>query len=98
MHCKVGQILGFVFGLASGILHICNGFVSLIVIRPFHMKIVLVCDCKIPGSFYDDKERIVWYLGKALAANGHDISFLVRKESTCSFANVLIYNDKKAVS
>ena len=59
------------------------------------MKIVLVCDCKIPVSFYDEKTRVVWWLGKALVELGHNVSFLVRKKSECHFANVLIYNDKK---
>jgi glycosyltransferase involved in cell wall biosynthesis len=58
------------------------------------MKIILVCDCKIPVSSYDDKERVVWWLGKELNRLGHQVSFLVRDGSTCDFANVLIYQDK----
>ncbi len=60
------------------------------------MKIILVCDSKMPVSPYDDdKERIVWELGRALVRLGHEVCFLVRKGSVCGFAQVLIYHEKK---
>lgn len=62
---------------------------------PDSMKITLVCDSVMPVSSYDDKERVVWWLGKELVRQGHEVSLLVRKGSTCDFANILIYNDKK---
>jgi glycosyltransferase involved in cell wall biosynthesis len=62
------------------------------------MKITFVCDSKIPIATYDDKERILWWLGKTLAQAGHQITFLVKKGSTCPFANVLIINEKKPLA
>lgn len=58
------------------------------------MKIILVCDCKIPVSSYDDKARVVRWLGKALTEAGHSVVFMVQEGSDCDFAPVLTYNDK----
>ena len=59
------------------------------------MKILLVCNAKIPIQTYDDKERIIWWLGKALIHLGHEVVFLVKKGSTCPFAKVLVLDEKK---
>jgi glycosyltransferase involved in cell wall biosynthesis len=61
------------------------------------MKVVLFCDSKLPVSAYDDKERMVWWLGKELAAMGHVVCFLARKDSVCDFAETLVYQDKKTL-
>ena len=58
------------------------------------MKIVLVSDCKIPVSDYDDKARVVWWLGKELSKAGHEVSLLLREGSNCDFAKLIIYNKK----
>lgn len=58
------------------------------------MKILLVYNGRIPIQTYDDAERVLWWLGKALTEVGHEVTFLVKKGSTCSFARVLIINEK----
>lgn len=56
------------------------------------MKVLLVCDQKIPALLYGGTERIVWWLGKELVNQGHQVTFLTGKGSYCDFADVLIYN------
>ncbi|MBK8192394.1 MAG: glycosyltransferase [Lewinellaceae bacterium] len=58
------------------------------------MKILLVCNSKIPVNTYDDAERVLWWLGKALIKLGHHVTFLVKKGSRCPFAPVLILDEK----
>lgn len=41
---------------------------------------------------YGGVERVVWWLGKELVNQGHEVTYLVGKNSTCSFAKILIYN------
>lgn len=62
------------------------------------MKILLVHNGRIPIQTYDDVERVLWWLGKALAGLGHEVTFLVKKGSVCPFAKVLIINEKIPVS
>lgn len=62
------------------------------------MNILLVCDCKLPVSAYDDKARLTWWLGKELARLGHQVSFLLRESLECDFAQVLVSNDKKNIN
>ncbi|MBP6827392.1 MAG: glycosyltransferase [Saprospiraceae bacterium] len=61
------------------------------------MNILLVCNAKIPISTYEDKERIIWWLGKMLIEQGHHVTFLVKKGSECRFAPVLIFDEKKTL-
>lgn len=58
------------------------------------MKILLVSNSKIPISSYDDAERVLWWLGKELAAMGHEVTFLAKKDSKCPFATVLPLDEK----
>ena len=87
--------MGFVFGLADKIRQFCNRLPAPIPPGNLPMKIVLACDGKIPLSAYDDKERIVWWLGKELSTMGHEITFLLKEKVECDFANIVIYNPKK---
>ena len=59
------------------------------------MKILLVQNSRIPIQTYDDAERILWWLGKSLHQLGHEVSYLVKKGSTCPFAKIFIINEKK---
>jgi glycosyltransferase involved in cell wall biosynthesis len=59
------------------------------------MKILLVRNSRLPVQSYDDAERVVWWLGKALIQLGHSITFLAKKGSECSFAPVLTLDEKK---
>ncbi|MBX2891395.1 MAG: glycosyltransferase [Saprospiraceae bacterium] len=61
------------------------------------MKILLVSDSKIPITTYDDAERVLWWLGKALVKMGHKVVFLAKKDSKCPFAEVLPYDEKKTL-
>ncbi len=60
------------------------------------MKILIINNSKIPAVKYGGTERVIWGLGKALHQLGHEISYLVAKDSYCSFAkNIYEYNDKE---
>ena len=61
------------------------------------MKILLVCHAKIPINTYDEKERVVWWLGKALKRAGHEVVYLAKKGSACPFAEVLILDEKRGL-
>jgi glycosyltransferase involved in cell wall biosynthesis len=52
------------------------------------MHILLVNNTRLPVKAYGGAERITWWLGKALVKMGHDVTFLVKKNSRCDFANV----------
>ncbi len=55
------------------------------------MHILLVNNTKIPALKYGGTERVIWSLGKALVALGHQVSYLVAKGSYCPFAMVYEY-------
>jgi glycosyltransferase involved in cell wall biosynthesis len=53
------------------------------------MHICIVIDAKIPVLHYGGTERFVIWLGRALVARGHKVTFLAKAGSTCEFATVL---------
>jgi len=57
------------------------------------MHILIVNHSFLPAVKYGGTERVIWWLGKALVAQGHKVSYLVSKGSHCTFANVLLYNE-----
>jgi glycosyltransferase involved in cell wall biosynthesis len=59
------------------------------------MRILLVLNSKIPVQTYDDAERVIWWLGKALVQLGHTVTYLARKGSQCPFAAVIPFDDKR---
>jgi hypothetical protein len=59
------------------------------------MKILLVRNSRLPVHSYDDAERAVWWLGKALVQLGHEVTFLAKKGSESPFAKVLTLDEKK---
>lgn len=59
------------------------------------MRILLVLNSKIPVQTYDDAERVIWWLGKALVQLGHTVTYLARKGSQCPFASVIPLDDKR---
>lgn len=59
------------------------------------MKILLVRNSKIPVNTYDEAERVLWWLGRALTEIGHHVTFLVKKGSRCPFADVLPLDEKQ---
>jgi glycosyltransferase involved in cell wall biosynthesis len=53
------------------------------------MKILLVHYGVIPAFAYGGTERVIWGLGKALAQQGHEVSYLVYSGSSCPFGRVI---------
>lgn len=62
------------------------------------MKILIVSNTTIPVQAYGGQERIVWWLGQELHKRGHEITFLVKKDSDCNFGKVLTLNEKKPIA
>ena len=56
------------------------------------MRICLYCDHRLPALKYGGTERVVWSLGKALAAKGHEVTLLAAKGTQAPFARVLEIN------
>ena len=48
----------------------------------------------IPVFAYGGTERVIWDLGRALVAHGHQVTYLVLPGSSCDFASVLHLDDK----
>jgi len=61
------------------------------------MHILLVYNALLPVSSYDDAARVVWWLSKALADQGHTVSLLAKKGSVCPFASVISLDEKKSL-
>jgi glycosyltransferase involved in cell wall biosynthesis len=58
------------------------------------MHVLIFHHAQIPVEAYGGSERVIWWLGKELAKAGVKVTFLVKKGSTCPFAQVLYYNEK----
>ncbi|MGG9970264.1 glycosyltransferase [Ferruginibacter sp. SUN002] len=56
------------------------------------MHVLIVNNSVIPAIRYGGTERVIWWLGKQLAARGHKVSYLVAAGSSCPFANVLVFD------
>lgn len=56
------------------------------------MHILLVNDTRLPVHAYGTKERVVWWLGEALAKRGHTVSLLAPRGSKCSFGDLQVRN------
>ncbi len=62
------------------------------------MRILIVNNTKIPAIKYGGTERVIWGLGKALHAMGHQVHYLVAAGSVCPFATVHIYDPIKTLA
>lgn len=62
------------------------------------LKILIGPGGKIPVTKYGGIERVVWNLGKELAAIGHQVTFLANKGSHCDFASIIEYDPKLKLS
>jgi glycosyltransferase involved in cell wall biosynthesis len=62
------------------------------------MHIVIVHNSIIPAVKYGGIERVIWYLGEELAKRGHVVTYLVKKGSSCAFANVISYDFKQPIT
>lgn len=58
------------------------------------MHVLLVSRTVIPVFAYGGTERVIWDLGRALVAHGHQVTYLVLPGSSCDFASVLHLDDK----
>jgi len=51
----------------------------------------------IPALKYGGTERVIWGLGKELAKQGHQVSFLVKEGSTSDFATIIPFDELKPI-
>ncbi len=51
----------------------------------------------IPVTHYGGTQRDIWIQGKELVKMGHKVSYLVKKGSTCSFAQIIPYDPAKTI-
>jgi len=56
------------------------------------MKILIVNNTRIPATKYGGTERVIWWLGKELNRQGHQVTYLVGAGSECPFAKVLVFD------
>jgi glycosyltransferase involved in cell wall biosynthesis len=57
------------------------------------MHILIVHNAIIPAVKYGGTERVIFWLGKELVNQGHKVTYLVAKDSTCSFADVIYFDN-----
>lgn len=62
------------------------------------MKIAIVQDALLPALKYGGTERVIWGLGKHLAQLGHEVIFVAKRGSSCSFASILPIEDVRNVA
>lgn len=61
------------------------------------MHLLIANNSVIPVHLYGGTERVIWYLGQALIAKGHKVSYLVEAGSHCEFAKVIIRNHSLSI-
>lgn len=61
------------------------------------MKILIVYPGIIPVKLYGGTERVIWYLGEELHRLKHKVTYLVKKGSHCSFADVKYIDESKEI-
>lgn len=61
------------------------------------MKILIAINEVIPVKLYGGTGRVMWYLGKELDKLGHEVTYLVKKGSSCDFATVIEVDDEKDI-
>jgi glycosyltransferase involved in cell wall biosynthesis len=57
------------------------------------MHILIVHNAIIPAVKYGGTERVIFWLGKELVNQGHQVTYLVANGSTCNFADVVYFNN-----
>ena len=62
------------------------------------MKLLIVCNSVIPVFKYGGTQRDIWAQGKEMVDMGHKVVYLVKKGSTCSFAEVIHIDDSKTIT
>lgn len=61
------------------------------------MNVTIVHYGVIPVNLYGGTERVIWYLGEELSKLNHNVTFLVGKNSYCSFADVKFINTNVSI-
>lgn len=56
------------------------------------MHILFVNNTRIPATKYGGTERVIWWLGRELVRQGHQVTYLVAAGSVCPFASLLVYD------
>lgn len=62
------------------------------------MNILIASESVIPARSYGGIERVIWSLGKELRSVGHRVTFLVRRGSSCPFAEVIQLRPEQPVA
>ena len=62
------------------------------------MHVCIVFNKVIPVEKYGGIQRVVWWLGKELHRQGHEVTFLVGKGSTCPYGRVLFFDPEKKLN
>lgn len=57
------------------------------------MNILIAIDAKLPVVAYGGSERVVYYLGHELSKTGHNVYFLCKAGSECTFATCLPFDN-----
>ena len=57
------------------------------------MHVAIVHNALIPATKYGGIERVIIWLGKELVKQGHRVTYLIPKGSTCHFADVIFWDD-----
>lgn len=57
------------------------------------MHILIVHNAIIPAVKYGGTERVIFWLGKELVNQGHQVTYLVANDSTCDFADVIHFDN-----
>lgn len=61
------------------------------------MRVLIVNNGIIPVHLYGGTERVIWDLGYELNALGHNVSYLVRRGSSCDFASINFIDETKSI-
>lgn len=62
------------------------------------MKIAIVHNKRLPALKYGGTERVIWGLGKQLAQLGHEVTFVVPRDSTCQFAKIVAIEEVDSIA
>lgn len=62
------------------------------------MNVLIVSDSIVPARLYGGTERVVWSLGKELRAMGHQVTFLVKEGSPCSYGKVIALEPERSIA
>ncbi len=62
------------------------------------LRILIVCNSRLPVSKYGGTQRVVWALGKELTSMGHQLTFLAGEGTISDFAKVKVLDSGKPLA